>query len=77
MPVATYRVPDISCEGCANAIKRALSTMDGIRSIDVNVDTKIVRVEYDSDMGAPDTIQECIGEAGYDMMDAATEQTSS
>lgn len=73
MSVAYYSVPDISCEGCANAIKRAVSTIDGIHSVDVDVDHKKVCVEYDSGAVTPDAIRDRIGDAGYDTTDMTTE----
>ncbi|GKY91728.1 cytosolic copper metallochaperone [Mayamaea pseudoterrestris] len=37
----------MTCSGCADAIKRILGKIDGVQSIDANVDTKIVTVQAD------------------------------
>lgn len=42
----TIKVPDITCGGCANSIKNALRTVDGVRHVEVDVDSKVVSVEH-------------------------------
>lgn len=66
MPVVTYDVPDISCEGCANAIKQTLSTLPGIRNAIVDVDTKLVQVDYDESRTGAGKIEERLRNAGYE-----------
>ena len=40
-------VPDISCEHCERTITQALTPVDGIESVRVDIPSKQVRVEYD------------------------------
>lgn len=40
---------DISCNHCAMAIKRELAAIKGLTRVDVDVPTKTVKLEYDSD----------------------------
>ncbi|HXG85120.1 MAG TPA: heavy metal-associated domain-containing protein [Pyrinomonadaceae bacterium] len=42
----TVRTPDITCGGCASSIKNALGKMEGIRQIEVDVETKTVSIEH-------------------------------
>ncbi|MGJ3239980.1 MAG: heavy-metal-associated domain-containing protein [Anaerolineae bacterium] len=44
----TFKVPNIGCDGCVNAIKGELSEMQGVKSVDGVVSTKMVTVEYDA-----------------------------
>ncbi|MEO1288740.1 MAG: heavy-metal-associated domain-containing protein [Chloroflexota bacterium] len=44
----TFKVPNIGCDGCVNAIKGELSDLDGITKVEGVVDTKMVTVEYDA-----------------------------
>ena len=37
---------DITCGGCAGSIKNALGKMEGIRNVEVDVDTKMVSIEH-------------------------------
>ena len=40
------KVPDITCGGCANSIKNALGTVEGVRQIEVDIDSKTVSIEH-------------------------------
>jgi copper chaperone CopZ len=47
MESKTFKVPNIGCNGCVQAIKGELGELDGIIRVDGAVDTKMVTVEYD------------------------------
>jgi copper chaperone CopZ len=57
-------VPDISCAGCAASIKRALSRLDGVESVDVDVEQKLVDVQYNNSTNE-DSVKAKIRAAGY------------
>ena len=40
-------VPDISCEHCERTITNALTPVDGVRSVNIDIPTKQVTVDYD------------------------------
>ncbi len=42
----TVKTPDITCGGCAGSIKNALGKMEGIKNVEVDVDTKMVSIEH-------------------------------
>ena len=48
METKKVTVPNISCGHCAHTIKSELSEIDGVDSVDVNVDSKIVTVDWQS-----------------------------
>jgi copper chaperone CopZ len=39
--------PDIECDGCAASIRRSLARVKGVTTVEVDVQRKIVDVEYD------------------------------
>ncbi len=41
--------PDISCKHCAMTIKRELAPVEGVMSVEVDVPTKTVNLEYADD----------------------------
>jgi copper chaperone len=41
------QVPDISCEHCDRTITNALTPVDGVRTVHVDIPTKRVTVDYD------------------------------
>ena len=42
----TVTAPDITCGGCANAIKNAFGRVEGVEQVDVDVATKQVTVRH-------------------------------
>ncbi len=67
MPTRTYSVPDISCDHCKRAIEGEVAQVDGVDSVQVDVETKVVQVHgpaTDADIRA------AIAEAGYDIAGA-------
>jgi copper chaperone CopZ len=58
-------VPDISCEGCASAITQSVSAMTGVEDVEVELGTKRVTVNYDSNILTPENIRERLDDIGY------------
>ena len=46
MAIATLNVPGISCEHCERTVTNALTPLEGVRDVRVDVPTKRVRVTY-------------------------------
>jgi len=68
MAETTYRVPGMTCGHCKAAIEAEVSALDGVDTVDVDVDTKLVAVSGT----APDAaIRAAIVEAGYEADPAA------
>jgi len=40
-------VANLKCDGCATTIKNKLSTIEGVRSVNVNTDEDFVEIEYE------------------------------
>ncbi len=66
MSVHVYRVPDVSCEHCVHAITSELGKIDGVRKVDVNLDSKLVTVEAEEIVSDAE-LRAGIDEAGYDI----------
>ncbi len=60
-----YRVPAISCDHCVHAISGAVSPLDGVETVDVDIDAKTVTVEGEFD---DDAVRQAIDDAGYDVV---------
>ena len=60
----TYRVPGMSCGHCKQAVSEELLSVEGVQSVDVDLDTKLVVVHGD---GLDDgKLRAAIDEAGYE-----------
>jgi copper chaperone len=60
----TFRVPGMHCNHCEDAVKEEISTVQGVESVDVDLDSKLVTVRGRelSDEG----LRAAIEEAGYE-----------
>jgi len=65
MAQTVLTVPDISCEHCERPITTALSPVDGVRSVQVDIPSKQVRVEYDEATVDLNRIKEILHEEEY------------
>jgi copper ion binding protein len=64
----TYRVEGMTCNHCVVAVSGEVGRVEGVRSVDVDLDTKLVRVEgAEVDAAA---VVAAIDEAGYDAVPA-------
>ena len=60
----TYSVPGMHCGHCEAAVSRELEAVRGVESVDVDLDTKLVKITGTHlDDGA---LRTAIDEAGYD-----------
>ena len=48
MEKKTFSIPNISCGHCVNAIKTELSELDGVSTVEGNIEGKSVEVEWDA-----------------------------
>jgi copper chaperone len=61
----TFSVPDVSCEHCRAAITRVVERVDGVRSVDVDLEAKLVTVRGEAVEAA--AVRTAIDDAGYDI----------
>lgn len=50
MQTTTVSAPDIMCDGCANAIKKAVGALPGIQSVNVDIAAKNVTVTHEANV---------------------------
>ena len=60
-------VEGMSCNHCVEAVKKAVGALNGVKIVDVNLEGKKVRVEYDSERVSLDTIKGAIEDQGFDV----------
>jgi copper chaperone len=60
----TYRVEGMTCAHCEQAVSSGLSSVEGVESVDIDLDTKRVTVTGE---GLNDThLRRAISDAGYE-----------
>ncbi|NMC57505.1 MAG: copper chaperone CopZ [Eubacteriaceae bacterium] len=65
---SVLNVDGMSCMHCVNAIKNSVGALDGINTVDVDLEAKTVTVEYDEAKTPLERIKEEIEEQGYDVV---------
>jgi copper chaperone len=67
METVTLHVPGMSCSHCEQTIKKAVTTLDGVNTIDIDLEGKTVEVAFIPGKVTKDVIITAIEEQGYDV----------
>lgn len=67
MTTRTITVPEIHCGHCKTSIEEAVSALDGIRSVDVDIEPRTVRLSYDESRVGMEDIRGTIEAIGYEV----------
>jgi copper chaperone len=67
-PALTYAVPGMTCDHCTVAVTEEVSEVPGVTAVDVDLDTKLVRVHGTAI--DPIAVAAAINEAGYEAVTA-------
>jgi copper ion binding protein len=68
MTTEQFRVPEISCQHCVNAITKEVSALAGVKKVQISLDDKRVTVEHAPEVTAAQIVA-AINEAGYDQVE--------
>ncbi|HEV7662811.1 MAG TPA: heavy-metal-associated domain-containing protein [Chloroflexota bacterium] len=71
MATTVLTVPDISCEHCERTITGALTPVEGIRAVNVDIPAKQVHVEYDESVVDVDRMKDVLQEEEYPVASAS------
>ncbi len=61
-------VNGMSCSHCENAVKTAVSALDGVKKVSVSLKHKTVDVHYDEEKVSLDKIKAAIDDQGYEVV---------
>jgi copper ion binding protein len=64
MAEATYTVEGMTCGHCATSVREEVSELDGVRQVDVDVESGRVTVTSETPL-ATDAVAAAVTEAGY------------
>lgn len=65
MTIDQFRVPEMSCQHCINAITKEVSGLPGVKQVQINLADKSVRIEHDGKLQSTALIK-AINDAGFD-----------
>ncbi len=66
MKTITLKLSGMSCQGCANTLKVALSRVSGVRRADVSFEDAHARLVLEDDVEAIDDLVSAARDAGYE-----------
>ena len=66
MAITTLSVPEIHCEHCVTAIEGAVSPIDGVDGVEVDIPSATVRIDHDDEMALRPVV-EAIEDQGYEI----------
>lgn len=72
MASTVLTVPDISCEHCVKSVTNALTPVDGIQQVSIDIPTKQVTVQYDDARVNIEKMQEILAEEDYPVASVAS-----
>jgi len=61
----TLQAPDISCGHCVQTVQTALNNLDGVSNVLASAETKLIDLDFDSDVISLGKIEAILDEAGY------------
>ncbi len=64
----TLNVEGMSCSHCVNAVTKAVTALEGVAGVNVDLAGKTVTVDYDENKASLEDIREAIEEEGYDVV---------
>ena len=65
MATTVLSIPDISCAHCQATITNALTPLDGVQSVAVDIATKKAAVQYDPSVVQIDQMKQVLDEEDY------------
>ena len=65
MKTETIKVENLKCQGCANTIRRELTWIGEVISVDVNVDLSTIKVDYTGKNNMRDVFTDKLRKLGY------------
>lgn len=64
----TVKVEGMSCGHCVASVKKAVESLNGIKSVEVSLENKLAVVEFDSAKTDLAAIKNAIEDQGYDVL---------
>ncbi len=66
MATSTYTVTGMTCGHCVNSVKTEIGKIDGVTSVDVDLDSGAVRVDSTAPLADADIVA-AVDDAGYEV----------
>lgn len=68
MEQTTLNIQGMTCGHCESAVNNALTELQGVENVQVNLNKGTAEVSYDSSKVSTETMKEAVEEQGYDVV---------
>ena len=65
MTSATFSIAKMTCATCPISVKKAMKRVDGVKTVDIDFETKVATVTFDPSITNPETIAAASSNVGY------------
>lgn len=65
MNKVVFEVKDMNCQSCANAIEKKLKSIEGVKDIDIDFQTKKIIVQHDNPNLCQEDVTCAVEDMGY------------
>ncbi len=62
------KISGMSCGHCAARVEKSLKDLEGVKKVNVSIETEKATVEYDPKKVEPSKLKDAVKEAGYDVV---------
>ncbi len=66
METTVMKINGMTCMGCVNSVKKVLTALDGVQSVDVALDQAQATIVYDTARANPGQFKAAIEDAGFE-----------
>ena len=66
METTVLKVNGMTCMGCVASVKKVLTAISGVKTVDVSLDQKQATIEYDAALAQPAQFKAAIEGAGFE-----------
>ncbi|KNY29716.1 heavy-metal-associated domain-containing protein [Pseudobacteroides cellulosolvens] len=67
METVNFNVPSLSCSACTGKITEDLKTLKGIKNVDTDLKSQMVKIDYNPDEIKPQDIKSQIYQMGFEV----------
>ena len=61
------KVEGMHCEGCSKRLTKVLSNIDGVENVDVSLENKLAKIDYNENITKIEELEEAIIDAGFEV----------
>lgn len=61
------KIEGMHCEGCSKRLTKVLSNIEGVNAVEVSLENKLAKIEYDEEVAKIEDFKEAIEDAGFEV----------